>query len=72
MTTYERFQNMTALGVVWHLLWDRHFGPRIQDRLKKGIPLDDEFCFRIKRQVMRELYQLDSTRIEHIHLQFAY
>lgn len=71
-STYERFLQMTPLGVVWHLLWDRYFGHQIQDRLKRGVPLDDEFCRKVKRQALAELAQLDSQRIKHVHIQMVH
>ena len=69
---YSKFEKMTALGVVWYLLWDRYYGPRIQDRLRDGGYLDDDFCFTIKREAMAELYRLDNGLIEHIHIQLVH
>jgi hypothetical protein len=57
---------MTALSVVWHLLWDRFYGPRIQDRLRDGGFLDDDFCFAIKKEALAELSRLEDGRIEHV------
>lgn len=61
-TLLEKYEQMTALGCVWHLLWDRRYGPRIQDRLRDGGYLDDDFCFEIKRQAVAELQRIEANR----------
>ena len=55
------FLQMTPLCLTWHLLWDRRYGPRIQDRLKSGGVLDFDFCSDIATEAKAELIQLGAS-----------
>jgi len=49
---------MTPLQIVWFLLWDRHYGWRIQERLRSGGELDYDFCKDIEQRAKAEYREL--------------
>ena len=49
---------MTPLQITWFLLWDRGYGPDIQERLKSGGTLDFNFCKRIEQRAKAEYKEL--------------
>jgi predicted patatin/cPLA2 family phospholipase len=72
MKLSEKYEKMTALAVVWRLLWDRRYGPRIQERLRNGGYLDDDFIFEIKRQAIMELQRCEARQAEHVHIHLVH
>lgn len=61
MSIANKLLQMTPLCLVWHLLWDRYYGPQIQERLKAGGVLDDDFCKRISDEAKAELVDLGAS-----------
>jgi len=49
---------MTPLQITWFLLWDRYYGPNIQERLKSGGTLDFDFCKDIEQRAKAEYREL--------------
>ncbi|KKK64245.1 hypothetical protein LCGC14_2986150, partial [marine sediment metagenome] len=49
---------MTPLQITWFLLWDRHYGWRIQERIKSGGELDYDFCKDIEQRAKAEYREL--------------
>lgn len=49
---------MTPLQITWALLWDRRYGPDIQERLREGGTLDFDFCKGIEQEAKAEFRQL--------------
>jgi hypothetical protein len=57
---------MTPLQITWFLLWDRCYGPDIQERLKSGGTLDYDFCKDIEQRAKAEYRRLSREKYPNV------